>query len=300
MAKGICEHCGGTFICIREHENTCIDNPEANERIKAFLHKHAVNGVIMSMNDYQKLSAQMDLPAHSRLTMAFGGWPPVAGHFGLKARKRRKTHECPTCQRLFTPNGLASHIHYCPKNTQVHKRLMAFVTEIAVDGHFPSLHAYVQASAKLQADVPSPTQLTRIYGGWGDVAQAIGFEPHVKVVIYDKDFVWDKLRQWFDEQEPPYMGLAWDEYARKNSALPSKRVILERWGITWADIQEEFETPCYAVRDDELLAANYRPPRKWTKEAKIAALKLVKNIEDERERKRRFWEILGIQPAFGD
>ena len=228
------------------------------------------------------------------------GWPQVAQHLGLKVRKRRKTRKCPTCQRLFTPNGLASHINHCPQNEEVHKRLMAFVTEIAVDGHFPALHTYVKASAKLQADVPTPAQLTRIYGGWGDVAKAIGFEPHVKVVIYDKDFVWDKLHRWFDKQEPPYQGLAWDEYARKNSALPSKRIILERWGIAWSDIQREFEKPRYKVRDDELLAANYHPPHKWTKEAKVAALKLVENIKDERERQRRFWESLGIQPTFND
>lgn len=70
----------------------------------------------------------------------------------------------------------------------------------------------------------------------------------------------------------------------------------------WAKRQErkgvQPVTAVYAVRDDELLAATYRPPVKVRLADKLRAEQLCAGIADERERKRTWFSALGYPAEF--
>lgn len=67
-----------------------------------------------------------------------------------------------------------------------------------------------------------------------------------------------------------------------------------------AQAAEVAEPVRYTVRDDELLAATYRPPVKVRREDKLRAEELCAGIADERERKRVWFSALGYPEQFVD
>ncbi len=243
MARGTCAYCRGVYNSIDVHESTCVMNPDVDRRTRAFLHERAQDGVIMPVDEYRRQAQGLDLPARSRLTMHYGGWPQVAEHFGLRVPRRRKNNECPHCHQLFTPVGLEKHLAQCPENAEVKARVVAFLREISQDGKLPTVQNYIDKRQELQAQIPSHARLMTAYGSWSKTAEALGFEPRIQAIEYNRDFVWTELQRWYEKQEPPALGRAWDSYVEKKQDLPPRRIILEKWGVTWADIVDEFSQP---------------------------------------------------------
>lgn len=293
-----CPYCHGSFERLYQHQ--CPLEPAAFDELRTFLHRHARDGIIMPLTTYSTRSKGTGLPSETTLLNVIGDWSEVAERFGLLPRSSDPEAECPHCAREFTKKSRSAHIQRCPKNPVVFALLQKFVTDNFDNGVLPPVTEYRATVEQLGAAVPTTSLLVSTYGSWTNVAEALGMAlARTGRFAHDQERVWDALQKWFAATDPPYQGVAWNQYAMKNE-LPRVKRITELWDVSWRDIVEEMGEAPYPIRNDEELASEYRPPVKVRLSDKQRAERLCAGIKDESERLRVWFTALGYSSQVVD
>lgn len=95
----VCPHCGLVNkgrVHGEEHVVQCPHNPEIEGRFRAYLREHAVDGIIMRMDEYDRACVGSWLPSKRTLEHVFGPWSAVAKWAGLGWRR-------PAAVRVYAP-----------------------------------------------------------------------------------------------------------------------------------------------------------------------------------------------------